>query len=73
MGFYRVPQPASLNRADVTAIVTRFVAEEVAFAQRTQDPFGVADPCPRNAGGPHQFTGSCGDVVCLLCEKIVWS
>lgn len=73
MGFHRLPQPDALDRAQVTAVVTRFVAQEVAFANRAADPFGVNDPCPFNAGGPHCFIGSCGDVACVHCAKVVWA
>lgn len=71
MGFHRQIQPASLDRAGVVAILRPFVAEEIAFIERTFDPFGIDDPCPFNPGG-HRFTGSCGDVVCVHCSKVVW-
>jgi hypothetical protein len=71
-GFLRQPQPAALDRASLTGVVRRFVAEQVSFANRTRDPFGIADPCPRNPGG-HRFIASCGDVVCLHCSRIAWS
>lgn len=69
-GFIRGTQPAALGRAQVTAVVTRFLATEIAFADRTADPFGIDDPCLQNAGGLHQPIGSCGDVVCCLCAKV---
>jgi hypothetical protein len=36
------------------------------------DPFGIDNVCPLNPTG-HQFIGSCGDVVCVHCTKVVWS
>lgn len=71
MGFHRQIQPAALNRAQATAVVTRFVAEELASFIRTIDPFGVDHDCLNPAG--HHFIGSCGDVACVHCAKVVWS
>lgn len=71
MGFQRGTQPAALDRGAVTAVVTRFLAQEIAFEQRSADPFGVAHDCRNPAG--HTFIGSCGDVVCVHCSKVVWS
>lgn len=69
MGFHRQPQPASLDRAAVTAAITRFVAEEVCFAARTADPFLIGHDCLNPTG--HAFIGSCGDVVCVHCARVV--
>jgi hypothetical protein len=66
MGYYRIPQPTPLDRA----AVTRFLAQEIAFEMRVDDPFGVDSDCLSPAG--HVFTGSCGDVVCVHCGKVVW-
>jgi hypothetical protein len=71
MGFHRQGMPASLDRAAVTAVVTRFVAEELAFLTRTADPFLVDHDCLNPAG--HKFEGCCGDVVCVHCGKVAWS
>lgn len=72
MGFHRQGQPASLDRAGLTAIVTNFVAEEtVGFARRTADPFLIDHDCLNPAG--HHFIGACGDVVCVHCSKVAWS
>lgn len=71
MGFHRIPQPAALDRAGLTALVARFVAEELAFLTRTADPFGLDNACPFNPTG-HDFIASCGDVVCCRCGKVVW-
>lgn len=70
-GFHRQQQPASPDRTRITASVTRFLAQDAAFENRVQDPFGVADPCLGNAGG-HHFISSCGAVVCVHCERVVW-
>lgn len=73
MGYLRQGQPASppsFNRAAVTATITRFVAEELAFANRTADPFHIAHDC-RNPSG-HDFIAACGDVVCIHCGRIAW-
>ena len=34
------------------------------------DPFGIADPCPANAGWQHLIEADCGDVVCVACGKM---
>jgi len=70
MGFNRQGQPAALDRAAVTAAVTRFLAEEAAFENRVADPFLIEHDCRNPAG--HHFISSCGAVVCLHCEKVVW-
>jgi hypothetical protein len=72
MGFHRIPQPAPLDRTSLTAEVTRLIAEEIAFARASADPFGVENACPLNPAG-HDFIGSCGDVVCCHCSKVAWS
>jgi hypothetical protein len=71
MGFHRQGQPAALDRAGLTAVVIRFLAEEIAFASRTSDPFGIDHDCLNPAG--HDFISACGDVVCCHCGKVVWS
>lgn len=64
-GFHRQVQPAAFDRATVTAIVTRLVAEE------TPDPFLIDNDCLNPAG--HHFIASCGDVACVHCAKVAWS
>ena len=74
-GFLRQRQPVALDRAALTGIVRRFVAEEMGTLTVhlfTLDPFGVDDPCPFNPTG-HVFIGSCGDVACIHCARVVWS
>lgn len=71
MGFHRQGQPAALDRAEVTAIVVNFVAEELAFERRTADPFQIAHDCRNRAG--HDFIAACGDVVCVHCGRIAWA
>jgi hypothetical protein len=71
MGFYRHGTPQALDRAAATAAITRLVAEEVAFASRTADPFLIAHDCRNPAG--HSFIGSCGDVACRHCGMIAWA
>lgn len=70
MGFHRQIQPASLDRRGGTVIVTRFVADEVAFARRTVDPFGVAHNCLNPKG--HEPIACCGEVVCCHCGQVFW-
>lgn len=70
MGFHRQGQPAALDRAGLTAVVTRLMAEELAFIIRTADPFGIDHDCLNPAG--HDFIASCGDVACRHCAKVVW-
>ena len=70
MGFHRTIQPSrppGVITIDYAQIEAR-VAEVVA----SMDPFQCDDPCPLNAGGPHVYAGSCGNVVCLHCSKIAW-
>lgn len=73
MGFYRQGQPetALLNRAAVTATITRLFAEELAFLRRTSDPFEIDHDCLNPAG--HDFIGSCGDVACVHCGRLAWA
>lgn len=71
MGFHRQIQRPSLDRVAVAAVVTRLMAEELAFATRTADPFGIAHDCLNPAG--HDFISSCGDVVCVHCSRVAWA
>lgn len=71
-GFYRTGQVARqrlTSYGDVDSALD--VRDAAAFENRVQDPFGVADPCLGNAGG-HHFISSCGAVVCVHCERVVW-
>lgn len=70
MGFNRQPMPAALDRTALTAIVTPFVAQELAFVVRTVDPFGVEHNCLNPAG--HDPIASCGEIVCCHCAKVFW-
>lgn len=71
-GFLRTRMPPSLDRAAVSAAITRFVSEEmIAAATAAADPFLIDHDCLNPAG--HRFIGSCGDVVCVHCTKVVWS
>ena len=70
-GFTRGTQPAALDRKAITAVVSRFLAVEIAEANSGRDPFGLDDICPFNPAG-HHFIGSCNDVVCCHCAKVVW-
>lgn len=36
------------------------------------DPFGLSDPCPKNAGGPHHDIVECHEIACSRCGRIVW-
>lgn len=46
--------------------------EAIEVLARTADPFGIDNRCLFNPAG-HQYIGSCGDVVCVHCSKVVWS
>jgi hypothetical protein len=70
MGFHRQGQPALLTRAEVVTVALQCIAEELAFAAGTADPFAIDHDCLNPAG--HHFISSCGAVVCLHCEKVVW-
>lgn len=37
------------------------------------DPFGIDDPCPMNAGGPHYDLVEGHDIACARCGRIVWA
>ena len=68
MGFHRLGQPAAFDRAALRGIVEPIVAQEVAFAARTADPFGIDHDCINPTG--HDFIGSCGDVACVHCARV---
>jgi hypothetical protein len=68
MGFHRHGQPAALDRAAVSAVITRLVAQELAFEARTADPFLLAHDCLNPAG--HDFIAACGEVVCCHCARL---
>ena len=70
MGFHR-SRPAALDRSAGASVITRFVAQEVAFAARTTDPFRIDHDCLNPAG--HYFIGSCGDVVYVHCTRVAWA
>lgn len=72
MGFHRQGQPASPRRAEVTATVTRLLAQEVAFTARVVDPFGIEQDCI-NGRTTHEFTASCGEIVCPHCGRVAWA
>ena len=72
MGFYRQGQPDISDRSRIAAIVAPFVVQEIAFLERTADPFLVDDPCEKNGGGPHGTIPSCEDIVCCHCGKVFW-
>lgn len=70
-GFHRIPQPQALDRAGVSAFVTRFVSELSCLAiEARQDPFRVDDPCRFNRSGGHETIVSCGDIVCRHCSTV---
>jgi hypothetical protein len=70
-GFLRGSQRKALRRVQVLDVVSAFAREqEIAQLLREQDPFGCDDPCPMNAGAPHQPIQSCGDLVCCHCSKV---
>jgi hypothetical protein len=77
MGFHRSgqpPAPKPIIRIDdfiVTRLLGALLLAENAPLTRT-DPFLVDDPCPFSPAG-HRFVGSCGDVACVHCAKVVWS
>lgn len=69
-GFIRGSQPEALDCAAVKTVVTRLLAAEIAEANACRDPFGLDHDCLNPAG--HAFIGSCGDVVCRHCSRVVW-
>lgn len=70
MGFLRQGQPVALDRAGLTAVVTRLLAEEIAFISRTADPFGIDHDCLNPAG--HDPIASCSEIACCHCSKVFW-
>jgi hypothetical protein len=68
MGFHRLGAPAALDRAAARAVITRFVADDLAFAARMVDPFGIDHDCINPSG--HEVIASCGEVVCAHCSRI---
>ena len=68
MGFHRTLQPRPLDRAAMTEVIARIVAEEVAFVVRTSDPFGVDHDCLNPAG--HDFIASCSEIACRHCGRL---
>jgi hypothetical protein len=68
MGFHRIPQPAALDRASLTAVVANLLAEEVAFLTHTADPFLIDHDCLNPAG--HDPIATCRDIVCCHCAKV---
>lgn len=73
MGFYRQGQPAALTRTQVVDLVTiTIAAQDLGFVSRSQDPFGIDDPCNMSPSGMHQPFASCGEVVCFHCAKVFW-
>lgn len=72
-GFHRIAQPPALDRAGVTAFVTRFVSELSCRAvEARQDPFRIDNPCLFNRSGDHELIVSCGDIVCRHCSRVFW-
>lgn len=43
------------------------------FCDTPPDPFGIDDPCPMNAGGPHCDVVECHEIACAACGRIVWA
>ena len=70
MGFHRIKPPQALDRAAIRAEVIPLLAEELAFLERTADPFLIEHGCVNPAG--HEAMASCGAIVCAHCEKMFW-
>lgn len=45
-------------------------AADVAFVQRTQDPFLIENDCSDQLG--HVPMMGCGAIICAHCEKVFW-
>ena len=71
MGFHRQGQRRALDRAGIRAEVIPLLAEELAFLERTADPFGIEHGCINPAG--HAVITSCGEIVCAHCSVVFWS
>lgn len=68
MGFARNPSPRAIQAATIVS----FVAErEIAEVLRAFDPFGIDNLCTLSPTGQHQPIGSCCDVVCCHCSRIL--
>lgn len=58
-------------RSAMSELVEEFIAKNLAPLIPDADPFLIEHDCLNPAG--HRFIGSCGDVVCVHCAKVVWS
>lgn len=58
------------RKIPIRHIVEEFLCDEIVDLIDPPDPFGIDHDCISPAG--HQFIGSCGDVVCVHCAKVVW-
>jgi len=70
MGFHRIKPPQALDRAAIRAEVIPLLTAELAFLERTTDPFGIEHGCVNPAG--HVAIQSCGAIVCAHCAKVFW-
>ena len=68
MGFHRIEPPQALDRAGIRAEVIPLLAAELAFIERTIDPFGIEHGCINPAG--HAVITSCGMIVCAHCSVV---
>lgn len=48
-------------------------ASEPLATRSPADPFGIDDPCPMNAGGPHCDVVECHEISCAACGRIIWA
>ena len=70
MGFYRTRPRQALDRAAIRAEVIPILAQELAFIERTADPFQIENDCVNPAG--HFPIRSGGAIVCAHCSKVFW-
>jgi hypothetical protein len=68
MGFARSPAPHVVKSATVVYFETE---REIASVFRAIDPFGIDNLCTLSPTGQHVPIGSCCDVVCCHCSRIL--
>lgn len=70
MGYLRQGQPAALDRAGLTTIVSRVVAEELETLPVSSFRVGIVHGCCNPKG--HDFVADCGGIICLHCGSVAW-
>jgi hypothetical protein len=67
MGFIRMRQPERPIVVTIDDDIDRLYRNLVADAAKLAD-----GTCPKNPTGKHLGIGSCGEVVCVYCDRVFW-